>query len=146
MRSEDSKGNPLLIWDHDANRVLVSSLLPSWEDFEEVGEQAYNLLYGLYGREDAEVLAEAPIRELANLTSRSALRTAELAHQTARRGLQSNRRLRELGATYKELEEKLAAMAEELAGSKAKEVVLPEVSVLVRLPPTRWPTLLFDLC
>ncbi|KAK8957387.1 hypothetical protein KSP39_PZI000618 [Platanthera zijinensis] len=68
--STDIKGDTLISWDDEKNVARLSSRLLSWTDDGVLNDDAY-VLFGLYRRDDAEVLQEASPYYLADQHSRA---------------------------------------------------------------------------
>ncbi|KAK8953157.1 hypothetical protein KSP40_PGU005138 [Platanthera guangdongensis] len=90
MRGIIQKGDTLMIWDDSQNKFLMSTMLPSWEDFEESMDDSFNLLCGLYERDEIKVHMEMSIGDLAYQISWSILRSAPLSCLIERRGARFN--------------------------------------------------------
>ncbi|KAK8970447.1 hypothetical protein KSP40_PGU022068 [Platanthera guangdongensis] len=101
----DELGVPLLSWDKESNRAMVSTLLPSWMEQDTIGGEAYNFSFGLYSREDAAIYDKEETRVLVHESARAQLRGLELAHMVGRRCTQLERNATSLKKLADEREE-----------------------------------------
>ncbi|KAK8951832.1 hypothetical protein KSP39_PZI004561 [Platanthera zijinensis] len=92
-------------WDKESNRVSVSSLLPSWSEQDTASRDAFNLSFGMYGREDASTYGEEATRVLIYESARAQFQSLALAHMVGRRCLRLDRDAPSLNKLIDEKEE-----------------------------------------
>ncbi|KAK8967959.1 hypothetical protein KSP40_PGU006087 [Platanthera guangdongensis] len=115
MRCLDAENKPLLQWDPDANKVSISSLLPSWAERDEVTSEAFALGYCLYNRENASVYDRMSTRLLAYDSTRALMRGLELVHMCARRSIMIDRNFQDMFKARDDAVAQAASLAKELA-------------------------------
>ncbi|KAK8930705.1 hypothetical protein KSP39_PZI016951 [Platanthera zijinensis] len=124
----DRSGAPLLQWDKEANRVSVSSLLPSWAEQDTASRDAFNLSFGVYGREDASTYGEEATRVLICESARAQFQSLALAHMVGRRCLRLDRDVPSLNKLIDEKEE-ARKLAQEEADDLRKRLAPPSRNI-----------------
>ncbi|KAK8971199.1 hypothetical protein KSP40_PGU020874 [Platanthera guangdongensis] len=114
MRCMDAENKPLLQWDPDANKVSISSLLPSWAERDEVTSEAFALGYCLYNREDASIYDRMSTRLRAYDSTRALMRGLQLAHMCARRSIRIDRNFQDMFKARDDAVTQAATLAKEL--------------------------------